>query len=264
VLSLNADGSGENGTGAFVLGGYLAHTPDLFELECLWCAELKKPPSIEYFKASECVRRGPNKEFGKQFVGWPDAAVAEKRYLLAEIVNRCGPRLVEVSSSVQWDEYRSAVDGSLTGRIYYHPYIVCFHGLLSLAIEKANVHFDDYDGRIAIVLDEESYKNINADIKTHYDVVSNTLPPEVRSRLGSLTIADDKLFPLLQPPDLIAGSIRSDREKFPSPVLDVLRNNLAGGYERPFRGSGLARVVTDIDTELRKRWPDTKPEDLDL
>jgi hypothetical protein len=103
MLALYGDGSGENGKGTFVLAGYVASTIDWFEIERFWCAELNANPKIDYFKASECIRKG-NGEFGKQFKGRTQKEVDDKRLRLAQIVNRFNPRIVEVASMIRWDE----------------------------------------------------------------------------------------------------------------------------------------------------------------
>jgi hypothetical protein len=57
----------------------------------------------------------------------------------------------------------------------------------------------------------------------------------------------------LQIADLLAWSIRADREGLPSPVLNVIRNadTIGGAYERKWNPSGLANFVIDIEERLK-------------
>ena len=107
MLALYGDGSGEHGKGTFILAGYVASAIDWKHIEAAWCAELAASPAIQYFKASECIRH--QGEFGKQFRGWSEKDVIGKRLRLATIVNNFNPRIVEVASSIRWDEYDSVI-----------------------------------------------------------------------------------------------------------------------------------------------------------
>ncbi len=264
ILSLRADGSGEHHEGTFILAGYLADTRDWFELDRLWCNELQAHPSIAYFKASECVRRGPERLFGKQFRGWTDDAVAAKRERLARIVNKASPRFVELSSTIRWDDYISVMGDDVLRLTYYHPYFLCFHGLLSLAVERSHEEFADHSGRIAVVLDTESNGNMNIHVETQYRVAQNTLPEDITRRLGSFTMDTDISFPTLQVADLLAWSIKRECEGGDSPVLNIIREEgrIAGSHRREWIPSSLAQFVIDTEDEFRKLWPDFPPTNL--
>jgi hypothetical protein len=259
MLSLHVDGSGENRKGTFVLGGYLADTWDWFELERLWSAELRKAPAIDFFKASSCVRRLPDNEFKKPFKGWPDDAVAEKRLRLAEIINKVSPAFVELSSTIRWDEYDSVIGNDVMSATFYHPYFLCFHGLLSLTVERLSIDFprQRQSGRIAVVIDTESNADLDVDVETQYKKARETLPEGIAKKLGSFTIDNDIDFPMLQPPDLAMWSTRSDREGFPSPVLDIIREQgrIRGAYEAKWNPAKLAQFIVDTEKEFRRQWP---------
>src|SRR6202521_4610078 len=185
MLALYADGSGEHGKGTFILAGYVAETIDWKHLERAWCEELVHPPAIQYFKASECIRH--QGEFGKQFRGWAEQDVNEKRLRLANIVNRFNPRIVEVASSIRWDEYDSVIGDNVVKQMLYHPYFLCFHGLASLAVEVSGKQFRDHKGRIAFVFDTESNGNLDVDTMAQYEHARTTLPENISGRMGSIT-----------------------------------------------------------------------------
>ncbi len=256
MLALYGDGSGEHGKGVFVLAGYVANTLDWFAIEQDWCRELQTPPRIDYFKASECVRKGDG-DFGKQFKGWTQAAVDAKRLQLAMVVNKFNHRMVEVASTINWDEYRSAIGDDVVKQTYYHPYFFCFHGLASLAVEVSNKQFRDHKDRLAFVMDTESNATLDVDVKAQYEHARSTLPGDIANKMGSITFDTDIKFPLLQVADLIAWSVRAEREGLPSPVLSVIRDGskIGGSYERRWNPSKLAQMVIDTEDEFKRRFP---------
>src|SRR5689334_1837461 len=156
MLAFYGDGSGEHRKGTFVVAGYLANTTDWFQIESDWCCALKQPPTIQYFKARECIRH--QGDFSGEFKGWTEQAVEEKRRLLAEVIRRHNHRLVALSSTLRWDEYHSVIGDDAVKQVFYSPYLFCFYGVINSATEHANTHFPDHPGRIAFVLDTESLK----------------------------------------------------------------------------------------------------------
>lgn len=246
VLAFYGDGSGEHGRGAMVVAGYLADTRDWFEVERFWSAALQNHPKIDYFKAAQC------QHLDGQFNGWTRDAANAKRLRLAEIVRKHSHRLVEISSTIRWNEYHSVIGDGPVRRTYYHPYFFCFHGVASLAVERANDNFRDHTGRIAFVLDTESYKTMDVDVQQQYNYARETLPEHVKRRMGSTTWDTDIAFPMLQVADLIAWSIRAETEGLGSPVLDVLRNGgqIAGRVTKKWNPSGLAQFVVGVEEKL--------------
>jgi hypothetical protein len=260
MLAFYGDGSGEHGKGTskiFVLAGYLAHTLDWFEIERHWVRILQEAPEIEYFKARECIRH--QGEFSGQFKGWDQEAVEEKRLKLAEIIRGHSDRMVQISSTVRWDEYDSAMGDDAFRRVFYHPYHLCFHGVSSLAIESANQDFRDKQSRVAFVFDTEG-KKLDQSLEVHYGYAHGTLPKWATDRLGSVTWCTDLHFPMLQVADLLAWSIRSEREGLPSPVMNVIcdKTRIAAVHDRRWNPSGLAQFVIDKEEDFYKQFPDAR------
>lgn len=246
MLAFYGDGSGELGRGPMVVAGYLGDTWDLLDLEHRWCSELQTHPPIEYFKASECVPEIPR--LSGQFKGWSPEDAAAKRLRLAKLIYEASPRLVAISSTVQWDEYRSAIGSGSVKSVFYHPYFLCFHGVLWLAFEFANKIFAKFQGRVAVVLDTESNKNVDVDAAQQYRLSKNHLPEEIVRRMGSITWDTDIQFPLLQIADLLAWSVRAESAGLPSPVLDIIRSSrLAASARRDPNPASIAQWVIDQD-----------------
>ena len=117
MLAFYGDGSGEHGKGTgkiFVLAGYLANTLDWFNLERDWVSTLHEHPRIEYFKARECIRH--QGEFSGQFIGWDQRDVEAKRLKFAEIIHAYNHRIVEIASTIRWDEYDSVIGDDVIKR----------------------------------------------------------------------------------------------------------------------------------------------------
>jgi hypothetical protein len=244
-LALYADGSGEHGKGTFVVAGYLAGTIDWFDIETQWCARLREHPKIEYFKASDCFHlRG-------QFEGWKRADADAKRERLAEIIRDNGEHLVEISSTIRWDEYNSAMGDGITKHALYTPYFFCFNGVIAEAVAHANEN--KWHGRIAFVFDTESNANLDGDAEVQYKHARDTLPEVIRNRMGSATWDSDIKFPSLQIADLIAWSVRAEMEKLGSPALELLRKRIAKSVRREWNASGIAQMVIDMDEQESSR-----------
>lgn len=256
MLALYGDGSGEHGKRdgtSFVLAGYMASTIDWFQIERDWVAALEESPRIQYFKASECIMRDGG--FKGQFKGWDTAAVEAKRLRMAYVIRRHNNRMVELSSVIRWDEYDSVLGDDVMRKTYYHPFHFGFHGIASLAIEQGASRFTGQFGPIAFVFDTES-KSLDSDIEFQYKYARDTLPEHVSSRLGSLSFCDDKKYLMIQTADLLAWSIRAEKESLPSPVLGIIRDPSAigGSLERRWRRDGLEQFIIKTETEYHKRF----------
>jgi hypothetical protein len=247
MLAFYGDGSGEHGKGPMIVAGYLADTLDWFEIERAWCRELDTPPRVDYFKASQCMA------LSGQFDGWDRAAADEKRLKLAEIVRRHNHRIVEISSLIEWDDYRYVIGDGVTKSVYYHPYFFCFHGVASLCVEASGKKFRPFRGRVASVLDTETYKTLDLDVRREYDLARENLPPDIAAKMGSVTWDTDFKLPLLQVADLIAWCIRADHVGLPSHVLNVLRDEgrLAGQYARNWLREPLARFIANLEIKVK-------------
>ena len=265
MLAFYGDGSGEHGkgTGKFlVVAGYLASTLDWFQVERDWVRALNEHPRIEYFKARECIKRRDSTgafDFSGQLKGWDDEAVEAKRLKFAEVIHAHNSRIVELSSTVRWDEYESAIGDDMFKKVFFHPYHLCFHGITSLAVDSANHHFRDYKERIAFVFDTET-PAIDDSLERYYNYSHETIPKAYADRLGSVTWCTDLHFPMLQVADLLAWSLRAEKEGLVSPVLDIIRdtNRIGGAHSRPWNGSGMAQFVIDKEEAFYKQFPQAK------
>jgi hypothetical protein len=242
LLAFYGDGSGEHGKGTFVVAGYITSTIHWFEVERLWCKELRAAPTIKYFKAAECLH------LENEFEGWTREAADKKRDRLVDVVRRNGEYLTELSSTLRWDDYHSVMGNGAMKQAFYNPYFFCFHGIISLAIDCASEF--KYKGRIAFVLDTESNANLDDDTQKQYEYARYTLPKEMADRMGSTTWDSDIKFPMLQIADLIAWSIRAEKEGLGSPVIRALRENISKAVTAEWNPSRVAQLVVDMDQLL--------------
>jgi hypothetical protein len=267
MLAFYGDGSGEHGNGPFVVAGYLADSIDWFHLECDWERELKKSPSIRYFKARECVLRqqgNGSKEFSGEFFGWTTDAVRRKCTAMAQVLESYSPRMVAICSPMHWDVYHGVVGDDVFRQVFWTPYLFCAHGAIELALKKSNEQFKLYRGPVAFVFDTESAQ-LDADTRQHYDLAPNHLPSDLRSRCGSLTFTDDIKFPMLQPADFLAWSIRAQRAGQESPWVDTIFTNFAGGsHEIIMRPARLREIIRDTEDKFHKEYPDWKSQQVSL
>jgi len=250
MLAFYGDGSGEHGKGPMVVAGYLGYASDLWEMERRWCNELQASPRIAYFKASECKAEAPTKLTG-QFLGWDSQQAQEKRRRLAQIVHDASPRLVALSSMIDWDEYRSIIGDGLVREVYYHPYFFCFHGITSVAIETARGMFRDGSNRVSFVFDTESNGCVDAIAQLQFERVKAAELSELNDNIGTTSWDTDLKFPSLQIADLLAWSVRRKAAGQQSPVLHLVRdpNRLAGCYERNADAARMASMVIELDAK---------------
>jgi len=256
MLAFYGDGSGEHGKrdgSTFVLAGYLANTIDWFQMERDWCKALCENPPIKYFKARECIAR--QGDFTGQFKGWHSTAVEAKRHRFAEVIRKHNSRIVELSSTIRWAEYDAVIGTDVMRKTYYHPFHFCFHGIASLVVEQASIRFHNHKEPIAFVFDTES-KQLDFDIDFQYKYARETLPREVSTALGSLTFCSDLNFPMIQTADLLAWSVRSEKEGLPSPVLDVIRDasQIGGSLQWIWRADGLSEFVKRTESRYHAQF----------
>lgn len=240
MLAFYGDGSGEHGKGPMVLAGYLADSWDWFEIETHWRQELAAPPAIKYFKARECFHRDG------QFLGIDKPIAEEKRDRLANIVRSFNPRIIEISSTIRWDEYHSIIGDGPMKQAFYSPFLFCFHGIVSAVVTETKEH----RGRTAFVFDTES-EPLDAFSGKHYRQICDQFGEDVAAKLGSLTFDTDIQFPLLQVADMLAWNIRASKEGFQVPALEIMRDlpKIHGCIEQNVNPSGMAQYI--VDTEAR-------------
>jgi hypothetical protein len=261
MLAFCGDGTGEHGKGPFVVAGYLADTYDWWGLECDWERERQKRPSIRYFKARESVlhkQKDGRMDFGGEFRGWTTDAVKHKCTELAEIIGKHSRRLVAISSPMEWDVYHAVIGNDVFKQVFYTPYLICTHGVIDQTLKRSNQQFKEHPGRVAFVFDTES-EQLDIDTAQHYRLAPENFPDALRSRCGSLSFDDDVKFPMLQPADFLAWSIRAERAGLPSPWIDILFKNCEGGsHEAKINPVRLREIVADTEDKFHKQFPDYK------
>ena len=261
MLAFNGDGTGEHGKGPFVVAGYLADSYDWFWVECDWEKERKKSPSIRYFKARESIlhkQKDGRMDFGGEFAGWTTDAVKRKCTAMAEVIAKHSRRMVAIGSLMEWDAYHGVIGADVFKTVFYTPYLICTHGLIDQTLKRSNEQFKDHRGRVAFVFDTES-EQLDVDTAQHYRLAPENFPDALRARCGSLSFDDDIKFPMLQPADFLAWSIRAERAGLPSPWIDTLFKNCEGGsHEVKINPSRLREIVIDTEEKFHKQFPDWK------
>jgi hypothetical protein len=259
VLVYYGDDSGNHGKGPFVLGGYLARASDWFHMENDWAKVLAQPPAIEYFKMSECYwLKG-------QFSGWDRIPADAKLSSLVAVVERYKGGLIELSSMMDWDEYRSAIGNGPFKNEFHSPYFFCLHGVVSQTtkvLEKINSQLV-----VQYVFDHQS--NLNHDSAKQYYQVRRYAPKELTRFMGSISHEDDKILKPLQIADLIAWHIRRSFAKPPEdngherPELLRLRDGIFLSQCVTVRASGVAQMVIDVEAAIADGAHLPKSEELE-
>ncbi|SRR5260221_4858503 len=263
MLAFYGDGTGEHLKGPFIVAGYLANTIDWWNVECDWLRELTKSPSIRYFKARESVLRQQKSgrmDFDGEFAGWTTAAVKRKCTSIAQVIEKHSDRMVAIGASMESDAYREVIGDDVFQRVFYTPYLLCAHGAINLTLKRSNEQFKNHRGRVAFVFDTEN-EQLDADTAQYYRLTPSNFPDEMLARCGSMSFDDDIKFPMLQPADFLAWSIRAERVGLPSPWIDMLFKNCKGGsHESKIRSSRLREVIVATEEKFYKQFPDWKPQ----
>jgi Protein of unknown function (DUF3800) len=207
MLAFCGDDSGNHGKGPFVVAGYLAKAPDWFWLESEWEKALKEYPEIGYFKMNECYRlKG---EFEK--MSRPEAD--DKLRKLISVVCKYNHRMIEISSIIDWDDYRSVIGDGPFKDMFHSPYFFCFHGVVSLTAKM--VHNEKGNEMIHYTFDAQS--NLNHDSAKQYYFIRDTDPNVVTKYMGGISHQSDADWKRLQIADLIAWHVR---KSFAEPPKD--------------------------------------------
>jgi hypothetical protein len=260
MLAFNGDGSGEHGRGPFVVAGYLGDTWDWFELERDWEKELKKNPSIRHFHACDSIlrQRDGRKDFGGEFAGWTTDSVHRKCTNLAQAMVKHSDRFVAISSTLNWDMYHAVIGDDVFRKVFWTPYLIAVHGAIDLTLKRSNEQFKLHRGRVAFMFDTEG-DQLDADTAQHYRLSPSNFPFDMAARVGSISFDSDTKFPMLQPADFLAWSVRAKLAGEDSPWYDTIFKNWQGGsHEAKIRSTRLKQVVTDTEVEFHKTFPDWK------
>src|SRR5208282_4285265 len=115
-----------------------------------------------------------------------------KRLRLAQTIHDSSGELIALSSRIDWKDYHSIVGDSYMKAIMYHPYLLCFYGVISLALEYAE--HETTGSRVAFVLDTETNGTLDDDAKMQYDLTlakSSGIRDSLKARMGSVTQDSD-------------------------------------------------------------------------
>lgn len=245
ALRFYGDESGSHGKGTFVIAGYLATEYNWEQFNLDWNAALAETPGIPFFHRERNYR-------GKTpFDGWTEQAREDKLKRMIRVFERFGGNIVELSSTVAWDEYRAVMDGPLA-EIISNPYYLCQLGVISLAVDWVRRKSVEESG-ISFVFDYQFQHQAEA-VRQFTDIVKQ-LPPEFAKYLSGICFMDDQKTAGLQAADLIAWQVRRDYARLPEdrgqtrPELELLRKGIykEAAQSRKWNASGIAQLVANFD-----------------
>ncbi|HKV39756.1 MAG TPA: hypothetical protein VJX67_11135, partial [Blastocatellia bacterium] len=148
------DESGSNGTGDYVLSGYLAHksTWDLFSAN--WNRFLTTSLPIKYLKMSQWEHRDSSKKHGGQFIGMNDLdADARLDSLVALMCTMLQTGAIgEYTVSISWDLYRRSINGACK-QVFDDPYYVLMMHVVKMAMHGLRIKSPSFKGKIHFVFD---------------------------------------------------------------------------------------------------------------
>jgi hypothetical protein len=250
ILQAFADDSASDaGDKRMFLAAYIT-TADLWiSFSQLWDRELKRPPSIDYFKMVEANGlRG-------QFAGWSRPDRDAKVLALAQIIHFFKPWFVY--GSVSREEYGRILAPVATAGLKT-PYFACFWCLIRTTARYHQMFGHDVPP-VDFVFDEQG--GLGDDAALMYRWLKESEPPEIQKLLGSTPIfRDDKLMLPLQAADMLAWHIRRQHEGAIStddPIFKLLTEDGCGAHLDEATLKGLARKMKFVPGRSRVQ---TKPE----
>jgi hypothetical protein len=220
VLQGYADDSGNHREShVFVLAGFVAKAdPNWVRFEEEWADALRKPPSLAYFKMSEChALRG-------QFLGWKEK---DRDNRLAELVAIIGKTATaSIFALVQRGEFLAAMP-KIERRFFKTPYALVYYSLIWATLKS--MHSCGITDKVDFVFDEQL--RLSDDVQAIWGAFAQqAMRTEYGSLVGSRPIhGSDKRYVELQAADLLAWHIRrwydadSKGKKFETPALLELR-----------------------------------------
>jgi hypothetical protein len=217
-LRFYGDESGAHGKGTYLIAGYLATSENWDHFKALWKRKLAEPRCVDYFK------RGANYHGDKPFDGWSETERQAKLDTMISVFDNFGGAIVEISSTISWDDYKAVVVGEMA-TVFPNPYYFCFHGVVSSVvrwIQRAQSENPGVEAGAEFVFDQQDEHEAKS--LYHYATVYNQFPSLQPMMLGC-DFRDDKVTPGLQAADLIAWQIQRDIVR-PSQDGDVPRPEL--------------------------------------
>jgi len=183
ILTAHIDDSGSDENSAspsrfFVLGGYVLPVEQWKPLSDAWAGELRRRPSVEYFKMSDA-------EYGDgPFEGMPEEFRKLKVNELAGVIGRFKPK--PITAHLEWSDYASIVRGNVHLKID-NPYAILFYQILRTSYDwqiqlnrtSPEVGFH----RVDFVFDKQGKAGVRA-FQWH-DGLHDVLPEPYKSMLGS-------------------------------------------------------------------------------
>jgi hypothetical protein len=250
-LRFYGDESGAQGKGTYVIAGYLATAENWWHFKTDWLGKLAEPRQVQYFK------RGPNYHGDVPFEGWPKAEREAKLSSMISVFERFGEALVEISSTMSWDTYRTVIVDGIE-EIFPNPYYFCFHGVVSVVIDWIRQHKaanPTVETGAEFVFDQQDEHRVG--VLRHYSSVYEQFPELAPMMLGC-DFRDDKVTPGLQAADLIAWQIHRDVVRPPEdndkerPELTALRSLFKhDGKQVRWNASRLASISTRNNSVTR-------------
>lgn len=213
------DESGMHGSGSCVVAGYLATAENWEHFDTDWRVALQEDRACPFFKRGESYS-GPE----LPFVNWTYEPFHQKVNRMIEVFRRFAVSIIEVSSSMQWADYKYLSDLGVERIAGSNPYLPCFKGVIALAIEETkkvtNLSSDEPAVIDFFFDDTEAMRGI---AKSAYDQVYEQFP-QLRRFIGKeCHFRDDKTVPGLQAADLIAWHIHKSLEPSAPKSADELR-----------------------------------------
>ena len=215
----------------------------------LWELELRRKPSIAYFKMVEASGlRG-------QFAGWSRTDRDAKVHALAQIIHFFKPWFIYCS--VSREEY-GRILAPVAPKGLKIPYFACFWGLIRTTARYHQTLGDDVPP-VDFVFDEQG--GLGDDAVLFYRWLKESEEPEIRNLLGATPIfRDDKHVLPLQAADMLAWHVRRNHEDGApaDPIIwDLLTEEGCGVHFDAATLKGLARKMKLVPGVSRVQ---TKPE----
>lgn len=247
ALRFFGDDSGSHGSGVFVLAGYLATEHNWQAISQAWKAALDEEPRVDYF------HMGSNYHGDPPFDGWDEGKRTTKRQRMLDVVKQFNTSLVEISSTITWDDYNSL--DSRFREAFPNPYFFCFHGVVSL-VKDWLIKEKPIDGQLHVSYTFDIGSALESRIQDHFFGV-RTRYPQFEQYVGGLCFEDDRYLPGLQMADVIAWLLRRDivkprqDEGAVRPELLFLRNAYAhDAHTRRWRRDGLHEFWQRTEAKL--------------
>jgi hypothetical protein len=242
AMTFYGDESGSHGKGTFVIAGYLATAHNWERFKADWNTALSEEPRITHF------HRGHNYHGDGVFEGWDEPTRQAKLNRMIRVFERFGAHIVELSSTIEWNEYRAVVHGPLAKELS-NPYYFCLHGVMSLAVDWVRKTGEDAD--ISFVFDYQFEHQ--AEAVRQYTHIKQRFP-QIGKHMSGICFMDDEKVAGLQAADLIAWQIRRDYVKPPEdddeirPELELLRATYKhDALSNKSNALGIARLITKIE-----------------